>query len=63
MTDTLIKNLAEILTALAAVIAAVGGILAAYWAYKGKQQSTTNASNIASVQANVTRTMMRLENK
>jgi hypothetical protein len=52
-TETLINRLPEIITAAAALVAAVTGLFAAYWSYKGKQQSIANSESIGMVQTNV----------
>jgi hypothetical protein len=50
VSETLINRLPEIITAIGVVVTAIGSVLAAYWSYKGKQQSTANAVNLATVQ-------------
>jgi hypothetical protein len=51
--ETLINRLPEIITAIGVVVTAVGSILAAYWSYKSRQQSTANAVGLETVQSNL----------
>lgn len=57
--ETLINRLPEIITAIGVVVTAIGSVLAAYWSYKGKQQSIANAVSIDTVQTNVAKSLAR----
>lgn len=58
-TETLINRLPEIITAIGVVVTAIGSVLAAYWSYKGKQQSVANGVSISSVDSNVQKSLTK----
>jgi hypothetical protein len=57
--ETLINRLPEIITAIGVVVTAIGSVLAAYWSYKGKQQSIANGVAVSAIDTNVQKTLAR----